>query len=165
MAVSKSMTYNEKFVHLQIGSCKCKPLGALDTNRQWIHPLVTSWPSNSPYLWAYEVNCWVKFYLPDWLILSVMGSWTKSFENLIFHKFLVLMISRKCDIKIEKLTSINLVKSGHAFAEYQKNLRLFSSRFLFTMIIFLWIFFKDANFVRFSVDFFRVKFEHISQNY
>ena len=74
IVVTKSIAYNKKFVHLQIGSCKCQYLGALHPNGQWTHPLVTSWPSNIPYFRAYEVNRWVKSYLPDGLILSVMGS-------------------------------------------------------------------------------------------
>ena len=74
IVVTKRIAYNEKFVHLQIGSCKCQYLGALAPNKQWTHPLVTSWPSDIPYFRAYEVNRWVKFYLPDGLILSVMGS-------------------------------------------------------------------------------------------
>ena len=42
----------------------------------------------------------------------------KSFENLLFHQFPILMVlSRKCDIKIEKWAYINPDKSGHAFAE------------------------------------------------
>ena len=56
-------------------------------------------------------------------------------------------------------------KSGHAFAEEQRNSRSFSSRFLLSMIIFVWTFFKSENFVMFSVDFFSVKFEHVSWNY
>ena len=74
ITVTKRIAYNNKFFHLQIGSRKCQYLGALDPNRQWIHPLVTSWPSNIPYFWAYEVNRWVKSYLPDVLIRSVLGS-------------------------------------------------------------------------------------------
>ena len=41
----------------------------------------------------------------------------KSFENLLFHQFPILVISRKCVIKIEKQAYINADKSGHAFAE------------------------------------------------
>ena len=74
IVVTKRITCNEKFVHFQIGSYKCQYLGTLGPNRQWTYPLVTSWPSNIPYFWAYEVNRWVKSYLPDGLILSVMGS-------------------------------------------------------------------------------------------
>ena len=45
--------------------------------------------------------------------------WTtfESFENLLFHQFLILVISRKFDIKIEKWAYINPDKSGHTFAE------------------------------------------------
>ena len=74
IVVTKRIEYNEKFVHLQIGSCKCQYLGALGPNRQWTHPLVTSWPSNISYYQVYEVNRWVKSYLPGRLILSVIGS-------------------------------------------------------------------------------------------
>ena len=44
------------------------------------------------------------------------------------------------------------------FAEKQRNPRSFNARFLFTRIIFVRTFFKDANFVIFSADFFTVKF-------
>ena len=74
IAVTKRIAYKENFVHLQIGSSKCQYLGALSSNRQWTHPLVTSWRSNIPYFWTYEVNRWVKSTLSDGLILSVMGS-------------------------------------------------------------------------------------------
>ena len=46
---------------------------------------------------------------------------------------------------------LNPGKSGHAFAEKQRNLRSFSSRFVFMVIIFVCTFFKDANFVIFNV--------------
>ena len=68
IVVTKYIAYNKKFVHLQIGSCQC--LGALGPNRQWSHPLVTSWPRNIPYFRAGEVKCWVQSYLPDGLFLS-----------------------------------------------------------------------------------------------
>ena len=70
----KRIAYNEKFVYLQIGLCKCQYLGALGPNRRWSHPLVTSCKSNIPYFRAYKVNRLVKSCLPDGLILSVMGS-------------------------------------------------------------------------------------------
>ena len=67
----KRIAYNKRFVYLQIGSCTCQYLGALDPNRQWTHPLVTRWPSNIPYFWAYEVNRLVKsYYLMGWSFLS-----------------------------------------------------------------------------------------------
>ena len=70
--------------------------------------------------------------------------WTtcESFENLLFHQFPILVISSKCDIKIEKWAYINPDKSGRASAEQQRNPRSFNSRFLFSMIIFVWIFLK-----------------------
>ena len=40
IVVTKGIAYNNKFVHLQIGPCKCQYLGALGPNRQWTHPLV-----------------------------------------------------------------------------------------------------------------------------
>ena len=71
--------------------------------------------------------------------------WTtcKSFKNLLFNQFPILVILRKCDKKFEKWAYIKLDKS-----ETSQNWI-----FLFTMIIFVWIFFKDANSVIFSVDF------------
>ena len=71
--------------------------------------------------------------------------WTtcESFENLLFHQFPVLVISRKYDKKFEKWAYINPDKS-----ETSQNWI-----FLFTMIIFVWIFFEDANSVIFSLDF------------
>ena len=77
IVVTKCIAYNKKFDHLQIGSCKCQYLGTLGQNRQLTHPVVTRWPSNIPYFWAYEVNRWVKSYLPDGLILSVMASYLR----------------------------------------------------------------------------------------
>ena len=70
----KRIAFNEKFVHLQIGSCKYQYLGALGTHRMWAHSLVTNRPSNIPNFRVCEVSHWVKPYLPDGLILSVMGS-------------------------------------------------------------------------------------------
>ena len=67
----------------------------------------------------------------------------ESFENLLFHQFPVLVISRKYDKKFEKWAYINPDKP-----ETSQNWI-----FLFTMIIFVWVFFKDANSVIFSVDF------------
>ena len=46
--LTKSIAYNERFVHLQIGLCKCQYLGTLGPIRQWTHPMVTSWPSYIP---------------------------------------------------------------------------------------------------------------------
>ena len=34
IVVTKRIAYNEKFVHLQIGPCKCQYLRALGPNRQ-----------------------------------------------------------------------------------------------------------------------------------
>ena len=89
----------------------------------------------------------------------------ESFKNLLFHQSSILVASRKCDMRIEKWAYKKPDKSGHAFAEKQRNPRSFNSIFLFTMIIFGWIFFKDTNSVIFRVDFFSLKFEHISWNY
>ena len=88
IVVTKRIACNKKFVHLQIGSCKCQYLGALGPNRQWTHPLGTSWPSNTPYFWAYEANRWVKSYLPGgWSFLSgalrLSAQTIKSFKKLI----------------------------------------------------------------------------------
>ena len=77
------------------------------------------------------------------------------FWKFTFHRSPMLVVSKKCGIKVEKWAYINPDKSGYAFAEEQRNHRSFNSIFLFTIIIFVWIFFKDADFVNFiSVDFF-----------
>ena len=72
----------------------------------------------------------------------LLTTW-ESFEDLLIHWFPVLVISRKCDKKFEKWAYINPDKS-----ETSQNWI-----FLFTMIIFVWIFFKGANSVIFSVGF------------
>ena len=91
--------------------------------------------------------------------------WTtcESFENLLFHQFPVLVISRKCDKEFEKWAlnksgQVRSFKSDHSAGSFNRI-------FLFTMVIFVWIFFKDANSVILSVDFFSVKFEYILWNY
>ena len=70
--VTKDIAYNERFVHLQTGLCKCQYLGALGPSRLWTHSMATRLPSFVPYFGACEVNCWVKPYLPDGLFLSVI---------------------------------------------------------------------------------------------
>ena len=41
--VTKHTAYNEKFVHLQIGLCKCHYVGVLGQIRLWTYPMVTSY--------------------------------------------------------------------------------------------------------------------------
>ena len=86
IVVTKHIAYNEKFVHLQIGLCKCQYLGTLDPNRQWTHPLVTHWLSNISYFLAYQGNHWIKYYLPDGLILPVFLLWALTLQcvNIFF---------------------------------------------------------------------------------
>ena len=104
----------------------------------------------------------LRFIFPVWKWCAKMPQkkrqfylWTtcESFKDVPFHQFPVLVISRKCNIKIEKWAHINPDKSGHAFAEWQRNPWSFNSILIFTMIIFVWIFFKNANFVIFTVGF------------
>ena len=83
----KGIAYNEKSVHLQIGLCNCQYLRPLSSNRQWTNPLVINWPSNNHCFWSCEVNCWVKSYLPDGLILSVLGA-----ENIVLYKTFIKTI-------------------------------------------------------------------------
>ena len=45
----KSTAYKEKFVHLQIGLCKCEYLEALGPVRLWSFSMVTSWLSYIPF--------------------------------------------------------------------------------------------------------------------
>ena len=71
------------------------------------------------------------------------------FENLLFHQFPVFVISRKCDIMTEKWVytwryntkpwSIEAWTSQGMLLLNNRNPRSFNSRFLFTMIIFVWI--------------------------
>ena len=64
IVVTERITH-KKFIHLQIGSCKCQYLEAFGPNNQWTQPLVTSWPSNIPHYQGCEVNRRVKSYLPE----------------------------------------------------------------------------------------------------
>ena len=77
----------------------------------------------------------------------------ESFWNILLHQFRVLVTSRKCDMKTEKWGYINPDKSGVLLLN-NRNFRSFNSRFLFSIIIFVWILFKDVNFVIFSADVF-----------
>ena len=94
---------------------------------------------------------------------NLFGTTGESFENLLFHQFPVLVISRKCDKEFEKWAlnksgQVRSFKSDHSAGSFNRI-------FLFTMVIFVWIFFKDANSVILSVDFFSLKFEYILWNY
>ena len=107
---------------------------------------VPKWPKN-------EVNSFV----------NNLVTTCEIFENLLFHQFPILMvISRKCDIKIEKWDYITgQVRAGFCWIT-KKSKIILQLKIFFTRIIFVWTFFKDANFVIFSADFLIVKFERIS---
>ena len=88
----------------------------------------------------------------------------ESFENLLFHQFPILVISRKCHIKIEKRAYISKVRACFCWIpEKSQNIQL--------EISFHHDNFRVDYFQRqilpylYSVDFFSVNFEHISWNY
>ena len=130
--VTKRIAYNEKFVHLQIGSCKCQYLGALGPNRQWTYALVTSWPSSNPNFWSCEVNRWVKSYLPDELILSALGSYTivlyKPFvKTIILYQFSLFF---KNLVDIIKTNWSKLAENAWRGIIYEVNFNKFHKSFL-----------------------------------
>ena len=94
--------------------------------------------------------------------ISFCQNATKNAENLFvnnlqkFQKFTVSSISCFGDIKEVWYEDWNmsLHKPRQIRACFCWITEKFNSRFLFMMIIFLWIFFKDASFVIYSVGFF-----------
>ena len=89
--------------------------------------------------------------IPQKVLQIYLWTTCETFKNLLFHQYPILVISRKCDIKIKKWVYISLDKSaGQAWTSFcwiTEKSQIIQLKISFHNGHFCVDFFKDANFV------------------